>query len=206
MNLAVKLSLFSAFLLASSSAFAQEVPSSSADPSPVPATGAAVFFDATDPTVRPASWSETDPVPLGYHTEKRKQNGLVAGGVAIFTLSYGASVAVGVIADAALVNANHTSSDEWGCTPQCSLAPTIPLYLPAVGPFIMAGELRGPAGATLVLALDGAAQIGGIAMIAYGLAVPKKVLVRDKVASDFTLTAAPMLGNGRTGLGLVGTF
>lgn len=55
-------------------------------------------------------------------------------------------------------------------------------------------------------AVDGLAQLGGIAMIAYGLAVKHPVLVPNQTDSTFSFTPAPLVGNGRSGMGLVGRF
>ncbi len=144
-------------------------------PQSVAMSGPRVILDYDDET----------PVPSGYHTETRVRKGLVVGGAVTFGVMYlltafGASVAhdVGGGADA--------------------------LYVPVLGPFIQMGNSDSSSGRFL-LAVDGAAQAAGAAMLIYGIAAPKTVLVRNDLG--LTTHIVPMrMGNGGTGLGLVGTF
>lgn len=131
-------------------------------------------------------WDEdSGAVPNGYHTESRVRRGFVVGGAVTFGVMYlltafGASVASDVGGGA---NA---------------------LYIPVLGPFIQMGNSDSSTGKFL-LAVDGAAQAAGAAMLIYGIASPKTVLVRNDLG--MTTHVVPMrMGNGGTGVGLVGTF
>jgi hypothetical protein len=148
----------------------------------------------------------TADVPTGYHVERRSHEGFVAGGAAVFTLSYLTSVVTGAILANTISGANASYSGEWGCTPHCSLAPTIPFFVPGAGPFILAGEAgNGPLAGVAVA--DGLLQLGGIAMLAYGLAAPKTVLARDRsTATHFQVMPVPLVTNGGSGAAIVGTF
>jgi hypothetical protein len=85
--------------------------------------------------------------------------------------------------------------------------PLAALWVPAAGPFIQLFESGNSATGSLVLVLDGLCQVGGISMFAIGLAAPKTMLIRNDLASSAPrLTFAPIVGPGRSGMGLVGTF
>jgi hypothetical protein len=59
--------------------------------------------------------------------------------------------------------------------------------------------------ARVLLVFNGLAQMGGAAMVAYGLAVPEAHLVRDTSAA--TIVPTPIvLGHAGGGVGIVGTF
>ncbi len=192
-------------LMAPVAAHAQDAPDAARRaPPPPPPTSAqapngefvAPLQQQTQPTYVPqsialsgprviADYDEESPVPNGYHTESRVRKGLVIGGAVTFGVMYfftafGASVAhdTGGGADA--------------------------LYAPVVGPFIQMGNTDSYTGRFL-LAVDGAAQALGAAMLIYGIASPKTVLVRNDLG--MTTHLVPMrMGNGGTGVGLVGTF
>ncbi len=131
-------------------------------------------------------WDEdSGTVPNGYHTESRIRRGLVVGGAVTFGVMYlltafGASVANDLGGGA---NA---------------------LYVPVLGPFIQMTNSDSSSGKFL-LAIDGAAQAAGAAMLIYGIASPKTVLVRNDLG--MTTHIVPMrMGNGGSGVGLMGTF
>ncbi len=163
-------------------------------------------------TVDASTWSPSDPAPVGYHIEKGSHSGFIAGGATMFGVSYGLSVATGALAQAVISGANASHSAEWGCTPNCSTSAADVFFIPVVGPFVLAGSAaQGPQGAplTAIALTDGLLQAGGLAMLIYGLAAPAPpVLVKDRPAKSagFTFTPAPVVGNGRAGMGLVGTF
>jgi hypothetical protein len=78
------------------------------------------------------------------------------------------------------------------------------LYLPGIGPFIQMTTTSSSVG-NLFLALDGALQSGGIAMLILGIATPKTVLVRNDLAT--TPVVVPVrVGADGYGLGVVGRF
>ena len=57
----------------------------------------------------------------------------------------------------------------------------------------------------VVLGADALAQLSGIAILSYGLAV-RTPSARDHAASRAALSVAPLVGGGRTGVSLVGRF
>jgi hypothetical protein len=81
------------------------------------------------------------------------------------------------------------------------------LLIPGAGPFIRLGTTSS-ATADFLLVTDGLAQAGGLVMFATGLAFPRKFLVRNDLDSEAEVhvSMAPMVGGGRSGVGLVGTF
>jgi hypothetical protein len=143
------------------------------------------------PVIR--DWSEGEPVPPGYHPISRMRTGLVAGGAVLFGVTYlFSALAAAIASDANPGQANPYSA----------------LWVPAAGPFIQMFQPGNGATGSLFLALDGLCQVGGISMFAIGLAAPKTMLVRNDLASSSAphLALAPILGPGRSGMGLVGTF
>lgn len=139
-------------------------------------------------------WQEGEPIPPGYHPAERVRLGLVVGGATLFGVMYlFSALAAGVC----------SSAQEGTTTSICGGSTTKedPLLLPAIGPFIQMAE-GGNAVGDVFLAIDGLAQLGGIAMLIYGLAVPKPVLVRNDLgkASPPRLEISPMVGAGRAGL------
>jgi hypothetical protein len=159
---------------------------------------------ATQATGTHASMGALALAPPGYHVEQKPRDGLVAGGAILFGVSYALALVPGVVLAGA-------RGPDWGCnaTGPCPTARSaIPFFIPGVGPFIAAGVLSGGSssgGAAAICVFDGLAQVGGIAMLAYGLA-KHSVVAPDRKAATFALTPAPLVGNGRTGMGLVGTF
>lgn len=137
-------------------------------------------------------WSEGEPVPPGYHPVTRTRTGLIVGGAVLFGVTYLFSALAAAVASDA--NPGQTN-------------PLASLWVPAAGPFIQMFQSGNSATGSLVLGLDGLCQAGGIAMFAIGLAVPKTLLLRNDVASSAPhLAFAPILGSGRSGMGLIGTF
>jgi hypothetical protein len=139
-------------------------------------------------------WSEGDPIPPGYHPVSRIRKGLVVGGAVLFGLTYVFT------ALAAAVGADTTGSGQSN--------PLAALWVPVAGPFIQVFQSGTSATGSLILILDGLSQAGGISMFAIGLAAPKTTLVRNDLAGNGAphLSFAPIMGPGRTGMGLVGTF
>ena len=122
-------------------------------------------------------------MPPGYHVEQRIQRRVVvlAAGLLFTTYVFSAVAAA-------------TSSHE------------APLWIPAAGPFIQIGQTSGSnSGGIMLLGLDGVFQTIGAAFLAYGLASPDYVLVRDPGPPRMSL--APFwLGKGAVSLGVHGTF
>ncbi len=145
-------------------------------------------------------WNDDAQVPPGYHTETRVRRGLVVGGAVTFGTMYLLSALIAAVgADSANVSYNYDGS--YAGTRKNELAA---LWVPVVGPFIQMGNTSTSSG-NLLLGIDGAAQAAGAAMLIYGLAAPKTVLVRNDLG--MTTTIVPMrMGQGGSGIGLLGTF
>jgi hypothetical protein len=130
-------------------------------------------------------WDDSQAIPQGFHVEEHPRKGLVIAGAVTFGAMYlftalGASIA------------NDSGS------------PANALYVPAIGPFIQMGHSSNTTGG-FFLALDGIVQCAGVAMFTIGLAAPKADLVRDDVGV-IKFHLSPIVAQGSTGMGLVGTF
>ena len=64
----------------------------------------------------------------------------------------------------------------------------------------------GGAGWNALLAADGLAQIGGLALFVYGLTTPRPAAARSSNAVAPGLSISPFGGHGATGAILVGAF
>ena len=137
-------------------------------------------------------------VPDGYHVGTRLNKTLIIAGASTFGGSYLISVA-----GAAAARGGETDV----------------MYVPIVGPFILAGRIdfqRSGEFADLsnffaglgviLLVADGITQLGGATMLAVGLTHEKPALVRDNVPKS-TMHVVPLtMANGTMGIGLVGTM
>jgi hypothetical protein len=137
-----------------------------------------------------SDWSEGEPIPPGYHEAIRMRRGLVVGGAVLFGTMYLLT---------ALVAAVESDNTSCGCHAG--------LFIPGAGPFVELGQSTG-ATTSFFLVVDGMSQLGGLAMFIAGLAVPKTVLIRNDLGSTsgFHLALSPIVGPGRSGMGVVGTF
>jgi hypothetical protein len=136
-------------------------------------------------------YEEGEAIPPGYHAETRVRSGLVVGGAVTFGCLYLLSVLVGAtITDASNKYGNGNESGEL-------------LYIPVAGPFLQMTRTESSAGNT-TLAIDGIGQAAGATMLIVGITSPRTVLVRNDLGE---VRVMPMrMGEGGTGLGLVGTF
>lgn len=138
-------------------------------------------------------------IPPGYTRDSQIRKGLVIGGAVTFGTMWLLSVAVGAVAMEI-----EEEDDEWGGDSD-GVSPTDAgmLMIPVGGPFISIATYEASAGGAVLLVIDGIAQAGGLAMLIVGLAAKKDVLVRT---GDVEMTVTPMVGQGRTGLGVLGRF
>jgi hypothetical protein len=169
-------------------------------PEPPPRAYTAPLSQRTQPSYVPQSvalsgpriindWEEGDPVPPGYHPTTRVRKGPVIAGSIIFGVFYLFSTLVAAV-----------GSDTSGGSGN----PEAALWIPGIGPFIQMGSTSSAIG-NWALAIDGVAQSGGLALLIYGIAAPRTVLVRN----DLGLRLAPRLmalGHGGGGVGLGGSF
>ncbi len=142
--------------------------------------------DRSDPAHAAEQWQEGDPIPAGYTTTLRARKGFVLAGTLLLAIPYGVSF-TGAVGNELV---RGPSRENW-------------LFLPGAGPVVLMAQTGNPPG-NIVLALDGLAQLAGIAMIAYGVASPGPVLLRESTRASFLVT--PMLGGGRSGAAIVGRF
>ncbi len=135
-------------------------------------------------------WDDSQPLPAGYHTETHVRTGLVIGGAVTFgTLWLLSAFSAAISSDINSVSGGSSQSTA--------------LYIPAIGPFIQMTQTSTATG-NFFLAIDGIAQIGGLAMFTIGLAAPRTDAVRNEVGFD--VKVAPIVGRDHTGMGLVGRF
>lgn len=122
-------------------------------------------------------------IPAYAHIETTPRKGLVIAGAAVLGASYLASVfaAIGY------------------CGPgrECINGG---LYVPVVGPFIVAAQAPSSGGATLA-AFDGIVQLGGLGLIIAGFAAPEQFVVWKDADAQASLTVVPG-GGGGVGLAL----
>ncbi len=110
----------------------------------------------------------------------------LAPGLAAFVSTYGAAVLTA--AQFEFAGVSHEIID-W-------------LYIPVVGPFLIAGESHDD-GATVAFVALGVVQAAGLGFIAAGLAINRHAGSND---GEISLHVAPMLGSGQAGLMAVGRF
>jgi hypothetical protein len=142
---------------------------------------------AKDPEHAVESWQEGDPVPDGYKVSTRGPEGLVTGGAWLF----GVSTAISVLGAAGSLVIGGPPRESW-------------LFLPGFGPLGLMTQTTNVLG-NVLLATDALAQLGGIAMLTYGLASRTTVLVR-KDAVAFRFAIAPKIGAGQTGIAVMGQW
>jgi hypothetical protein len=134
--------------------------------------------------------------------------GLVAGGAVLFGAAY---LAVVVTGSALLSSANSQNGQNTFQTcvpstynPNCHGNQQIAagtLLIPFAGPFIAAVAYRDPAWSVTTALVDGAAQVGGLAMMVYAARNPRKVLVYGD-----RFQVVPYASTASRGLAVVGRF
>jgi hypothetical protein len=150
----------------------------------VPASAQAV---TPEPDHALESWREGDPVPDGYKTSTRGPEGLVTGGGVLF----GVSTAISVLGATGSLLVAGPHRESW-------------LFLPGFGPLALMTQTTNVLG-NVLLAADALAELGGIAMLTYGLASRTTVLVRNDVVA-LRFFVAPKIGAGQTGLSVIGQW
>jgi hypothetical protein len=141
----------------------------------------------------------TNNPPPSYHVEHVRPRAVV-GGASLFGTAYGISLTI------AALNAPNSSHDPWM---------TNAMFVPVVGPFISMGSslsnIAGNCGmwcglgvgAEALLAVNGLAQAGGLALMIYGLAHPATVVPDHPAQSHkVKLMPTPIAGRGFAGAGL----
>jgi hypothetical protein len=134
-------------------------------------------------------WDASQPVPGDYTERKQIRMPLVVAGSVVFGLAYLPPAIGGVIGAA-------------GGHPGGGLG-----LIPIVGPFALTSQYHGSAAVLDVfLVADGIAQIAGAAAIVTGLAMPRRVLVKNDTAKVHLAPTPLTFGKNSAGVGLVGTF
>jgi hypothetical protein len=136
-------------------------------------------------------WEEGDPIPQGYHRKTRTRTGLIVGGAITFGTLY-------------LISA-FTAAGSSDSTAPGQSNPDAALWVPGVGPFIQMMSTSSATG-NLALAIDGAAQTAGLAMLIYGLTSPKTILIRDDLGDTRPMVLPMRMGQDGYGLGVIGRF
>jgi tetratricopeptide (TPR) repeat protein len=136
------------------------------------------------PPAAPPTMAPTDPrleaPPREIKYESKPSVGLIAGGSALFGSAYLGAVVTGSIFLSGN-NSNCTPYSYGGYSNNCpggnqQVASGL-LLIPVAGPFLAAIAYRDPAWSINWALVDGVAQVGGVAMIAYAATHPKKVPV-----------------------------
>lgn len=130
-------------------------------------------------------WKPGEPIPQGYHSVSKPRTGLIVGGAVTFGVPYLISLLAGAIA------IDTGSTNFWG------------LCVPVVGPFIQAGFVSS-ATEKVFFALDGLAQVAGVAMFIAGFAAPITYLQRDHYT--WVAPVPVFTRGGGAGVGLAGGF
>jgi len=129
------------------------------------------------------AYKEGDPIPAGYHPEKRARKGLVVGGACMFGAAYlGSLLGYAFASD----NGDH---EYW------------PLVVPVLGPFLTMATanvplVKGDGAPGVLLLIDGVLQGGGVALAVLGITEKKTVLLRN----DIGVRVWPLVGPGAYGL------
>jgi hypothetical protein len=141
----------------------------------------------TDAPEEITNFDDNRPIPPGYTRVSRARKGLIIGGACTLGGVYLFTTFVAAIADD-INKADGSSVD------------VTPLYIPVIGPFVEFAQTDSST-AKFYLTISGLGQAAGAFMLIYGLTNPRSVLVRND-----QLTIAPMLGNGASGLSVLGRF
>ena len=134
-------------------------------------------------------WEEGEAIPPGYHLSTRVRKGPVIAG----------AIVLGVLYLFSTLAAAESADENTG-----SRNPEAALFVPVLGPFVQMASTTSATG-IWALAVDGLAQGAGLAMLIYGFASPKPVLVRNDLGLRVTPRIMAM-GQGGSGFGLVGSF
>ncbi|WP_437605880.1 hypothetical protein WMF20_33115 [Sorangium sp. So ce834] len=117
---------------------------------------------------RTIQYEEGDPIPRGYALKTRTDRALVGAGLLTFGISYALSFTVAGVATLA-----EEDFDEFG-----------PLFIPFVGPMIGTVSLDAEGAGMFWLTVDAVAQVGGLLLVAAGLAHEEVYLERQFTVSS----------------------
>lgn len=123
------------------------------------------------------------PIPDYAHLETEPRKGLVIAGAVVFGVAYVGSLLAAI-----------------GYCGPGSTCVNGALYVPLVGPFIVAAQAPSSGGATLA-AFDGVVQLSGLGLVIAGFVAPEKFVVWRDEDARASLTVVPG-GGGGVGLAL----
>ena len=141
-----------------------------------PAPWAPTYVKGTGPRVI-KDWSPDQPTPPGYHPSERIRLWAVITGASLTATAYGVAVLGGLVTEAS-TDGCHGVDPSNGC-----YRTEDELFIPVLGPLIALTRSGNAPGMYTFDAIDGVVQVGGVVMLALGIAMPKTILVRDDVAS-----------------------
>lgn len=188
-------------------ALAQSAP---ADPStPTTTTSTSTSTMTTQPAPASAPMAAPSPVvlsePMGRYTTETTTThyghpGLVWGGVAIWGVAYSASAITGAVAN-----------DVCNSSSRLCVTGREVMFIPIAGPFIALANVNNGTGSSTMktmLAIDGAFQIGGVAMAVTGLVLSARERHTQVTAmrKEPRLMVTPYATATSAGLGAVGHF
>jgi hypothetical protein len=189
-----------AIVLAPGAAFADdpapEAPKAPSPPPPPPiitkpANPTSFTYSEEDTSAKRIPFRDGDPVPQGYRVQSSTRMGVLAGGIvmgsALWTIS---TVAAIVLDKQESVDGDPNFGDKYW-----------PMFIPVIGPFITIKTADSSGTGAAILALDGALQVGALAMIITSIAAPKLELVPQRA-----ITIGPIAGSDRVGVQIGGAF
>lgn len=145
-------------------------------------------------------WDEDDVMPPGYVRRERYNKGLLISGSVVlgslWTITIiGASSGISD-GDDSVISDSNTAEDH------------IPLFIPAIGPFISLATLDTEGLITSLIVGSGIGQAAGLGLLIAGLVAKDTVLVRtyDHGYVGFSLSVTPQLSPTQSGLGFTGSF
>jgi len=124
---------------------------------------------------------DLQPRALPIHYETHHDRGLIAGGVTLLGTAYAGAIITGSV----ILDQNDRNPPDSQYGPSASYQPNSAaagtLLIPVLGPVVSAFCFLHPSWSLPWLLVDGAAQVGGLAMIITGARIKRKVPVLDKV-------------------------
>ena len=137
---------------------------------------------------RITDWDDTSPVPPGYHVQTQVRKGMIIGGAVLF----GSLFLIDLLVAAGGADSGNNQYTA--------------MYVPAAGPFLQMATSGTSNVGSLFLAIDGLAQCAGIAMLIYGIAAPRTILVRNDLGMTMPMLVPMKMGQDGYGAGLVAHF
>jgi hypothetical protein len=133
------------------------------------------------PPPREMNYEEGQEIPAGYHVESRVRRGPIIAGSIMFGTTY--------FVDIIIASESSSKDADW-------------LYLPVVGPWSLVSDCNDTNDECTFLMMHALTHTMGAALLVYGIAAPKKRLVRD----DARLIVHPARVGSGNGLVLSGAF